>query len=247
MVARYGNLVAVDQVSLDLYPGQICALMGRNGSGKSTLLTLLAGMRSPRSGTITVEGADPARISPQQLIKSIGLVPQNSSMLLFCDRVIDECTAADQDAGASPGTTAGLMASMVGHVDLLQHPRDLSEGQRLALAIAVVMAARPKVLCLDEPTRGLDYEAKAALVRDLESVAAKGTAVLLATHDVELVADLAHRVVLMAHGQIVEDGPTRSVVCQTPVFSPQVARVTGSQRWLTVDEVRSDVGSGLSL
>jgi len=247
VVARYGNLVAVDQVSLDLYPGQICALMGRNGSGKSTLLTLLAGMRSPRSGTISVEGADPATISPQQLIKSIGLVPQNSSMLLFCDRVIDECTAADQDAGASPGTTAGLMASMVGHVDLLQHPRDLSEGQRLALAIAVVMAARPKVLCLDEPTRGLDYEAKAALVRDLESVAAKGTAVLLATHDVELVAELAHRVVLMAHGQIVEDGPTRSVVCQTPVFSPQVARVTGSQRWLTVDEVRSDVGSGLSL
>ena len=101
------------------------------------------------------------------------------------------------------------------------------------------MAADPRLLCLDEPTRGLDHDAKAVLVGHLRAIARRGTSVLLASHDVELVAEVADRVVLLAGGRVVEDGPTRRVVCQTPVFAPQVARVTGSDRWLTVDEVRA--------
>lgn len=96
------------------------------------------------------------------------------------------------------------------------HPRDLSEGQRLALALAVVLTARPPLLLLDEPTRGLDYAAKARLIEVLRALAAEGHAIILATHDVELAAELAHRVVILADGEIVADGPTEEVVVSSP-------------------------------
>ena len=117
------------------------------------------------------------------------------------------------------------------------HPRDLSEGQRLALALAVVLTARPPLLLLDEPTRGLDYAAKARLVEVLRALAAEGHAIILATHDVELAAELAHRVVILADGEIVADGPTEEVVVSSPSFAPQVAKVLAPLPWLTVPQV----------
>ncbi len=118
------------------------------------------------------------------------------------------------------------------------HPRDLSEGQCLALALAVVLTARPPLLLLDEPTRGLDYAAKARLVDVLRELAAEGHAIVLATHDVELAAELAHRVVLLAEGEVIADGPTADIVVSSPSFAPQVTKILAPQRWLTVAEVR---------
>ncbi|MFM7069258.1 MAG: ABC transporter ATP-binding protein [Actinomycetes bacterium] len=240
--AEYGPVPALRGVDLSLRRGQITALMGRNGSGKSTLLSLVAGMQTPRSGQVAVADLDPARIPASTLVRTVGLVPQDPGMLLFCDRVVDECVAADADAGVPAGSTAALLSDLASDVDPAAHPRDLSEGQRLALALAVVLVADPAVLCLDEPTRGLDHAGKDALVSYLRRSAAGGTAVLLASHDVELVASVADRVVLLSHGTVVEDGPARHVVCQTPVFAPQVARVLGGQRWLTPEEVAAALG-----
>jgi len=107
------------------------------------------------------------------------------------------------------------------------------------LALAVVLAPAPPLLLLDEPTRGLDYPGKARLVRLLEELAAAGHAVVLATHDVELVAQVATRAVVLAEGEVVADGPARDVVCQSPVFAPQVAKVLAPDAWLTVNEVRA--------
>jgi energy-coupling factor transport system ATP-binding protein len=121
------------------------------------------------------------------------------------------------------------------HPDI--HPRDLSEGQRLSLALAVVLAGRPPLVLLDEPTRGLDYTGKAALVRTLRDLAAVGHAVVLATHDVELAAALADRTVVLAGGEVVSDGPTRDVVMSSPAFAPQVAKILAPASVLTVDEV----------
>ena len=118
-----------------------------------------------------------------------------------------------------------------------RHPRDLSEGQRLTLALAVVLAAEPPLVLLDEPTRGLDYTAKHRLVEILRDLAAAGHAVLLATHDVELVAEVATRVLVIADGELVADGPTADVVVSSPAFAPQVAKVLAPQRWLTPTEV----------
>jgi energy-coupling factor transport system ATP-binding protein len=117
------------------------------------------------------------------------------------------------------------------------HPRDLSEGQRLSLALAVILAAAPPLVALDEPTRGLDYPSKQRLVTILRQLAATGHAVVLATHDVELAAELADRIVVVAEGEIVADGPAHEVAVASPVFAPQVAKVLAPLPWLTVAEV----------
>jgi energy-coupling factor transport system ATP-binding protein len=128
-------------------------------------------------------------------------------------------------------------------IDDMRHPRDLSEGQRLALALAVVLAPAPPVVLLDEPTRGLDYDAKQRLAQLLEELAAGGHAVVLATHDVELVADVATRALVLADGDIVADGPAREVVTHSPVFAPQVSKILAPARWLTVAEVSAALAS----
>ena len=119
------------------------------------------------------------------------------------------------------------------------HPRDLSEGQRLALALAVLLVRRPPLLLLDEPTRGLDYTAKDRLIDSVRALAADGHAVVFATHDVELVAEVATRVVVLAEGEVVSDGPTDDVITASPAFAPQVAKILAPQRWLTVAQVEA--------
>ncbi|MFJ3949110.1 ABC transporter ATP-binding protein [Streptomyces libani] len=234
---RRGRTEALHGVDLNVRGGETIALMGRNGAGKSTLLTTLVGMHEPSSGTVRVGGAVPHRTSPRALLRHVGLVPQEPRDLLYADTVAAECTAADQDAGAPAGSCRALVARLLPDVPESVHPRDLSEGQRLALALAVVLTARPPLLLLDEPTRGLDYAAKARLIEVLRTLAAEGHAIVLATHDVELAAELAHRVVILADGEIVADGPTDEVVVSSPSFAPQVAKVLAPLPWLTVPQV----------
>ena len=237
LVAGYGPLTVLDGIDLDLHPGEVVALMGRNGSGKSTLLAHLAGLRPAAAGSVRIQGADPHRLAPREARCRVGFVPQDPSLLLYHPTVGAECAAADVEAVTEPGTTARLLARLVGTVDPDRHPRDLSEGQRLALALAVVLVAGPGVVLLDEPTRGLDYGAKEALASVLAGLAADGRAVVLATHDVEVVAAVADRAVVLGDGDVVADGPARSVVTHSPVFAPQVAKILAPQPWLTVDEV----------
>ncbi|WP_181809137.1 ATP-binding cassette domain-containing protein, partial [Streptomyces shenzhenensis] len=225
-------------VGLAVAPGETVALMGRNGAGKSTLLSALVGLVAPDSGTVRVGGAVPHRTRPRDLVRLVGLVPQEPRDLLYADTVGAECAAADRDAGAAPGTCRRLVSGLLPGVADDTHPRDLSEGQRLALALAVVLAARPPLLLLDEPTRGLDYAAKARLVGVLRGLAAEGHAIVLATHDVELAAELAHRVVLLAEGEVIADGPTDDIVVSSPSFAPQVTKILAPERWLTVAQVR---------
>ncbi|MFF3543343.1 ABC transporter ATP-binding protein [Streptomyces platensis] len=234
---RRGRTEALHGVNLTVRGGETVALMGRNGAGKSTLLTTLVGMHQPSSGTVRVGGAVPHRTSPRDLLRHVGLVPQEPRDLLYADTVAAECTAADQDAGAPAGSCRALVARLLPDVPDSVHPRDLSEGQRLALALAVVLTARPPLLLLDEPTRGLDYAAKARLIEVLRALATEGHAIVLATHDVELAAELAHRVVILADGEIVADGPTDEVVVSSPSFAPQVAKVLAPLPWLTVPQV----------
>ncbi|WP_327226805.1 ABC transporter ATP-binding protein [Streptomyces platensis] len=234
---RRGRTEVLHGVELTVRGGETVALMGRNGAGKSTLLTTLVGMHQPSSGTVRVGGAVPHRTSPRDLLRHVGLVPQEPRDLLYADTVAAECTAADQDAGAPAGSCRALVARLLPDVPDSVHPRDLSEGQRLALALAVVLTARPPLLLLDEPTRGLDYAAKARLIEVLRTLAAEGHAIVLATHDVELAAELAHRVVILADGEIVADGPTDEVVVSSPSFAPQVAKVLAPLPWLTVPQV----------
>jgi energy-coupling factor transport system ATP-binding protein len=236
VTVRYGGLVALREVSLQVRAGEIVALMGRNGAGKSTLLAALAGVVAPTSGTARVGGEDPRALRGRALTRHVGLVPQQPGDLLYADTTAEECALADEEAGATPGTAAALLRRVAGVIDPALHPRDLSEGQRLALALAVVMASAPPLL-LDEPTRGLDYPAKARLGAALRELAASGHGIVLATHDVELAAEVSARTVVLADGDVVADGPSRDVVTQSPIFAPQVAKVLAPLPYLTVDDV----------
>jgi energy-coupling factor transport system ATP-binding protein len=241
LVVRYGNRLALDHVSLEVSEGEIVALMGRNGAGKSTLLNAMVGVGPRRSGSVRIDGTDPVTLAGPALLHSVGLVPQEPGDLLESTTVADECRASDRDAACEAGTTRALLALMAPDIEDGTHPRDLSEGQRLLLVLCVILAARPPLLLLDEPTRGLDYPTKARLARVLKDLAEAGHAVVLATHDVELVAEVADRVVILAEGEVVADGPTTHVVTSSPMFAPQVAKILSPEAWLTVEQVAAAV------
>jgi energy-coupling factor transport system ATP-binding protein len=234
---RYGRRQALAGVDLDLRTGEVTALMGRNGAGKSTLLGLLAGAKEPATGTVRVGGVDPRSLSGRDRIRQVGLVPQDSGLLLYGETVGEECRSVDHDAGLPPGTTAALLAQIRPGLDADTHPGSLSEGQRLVVALGVVLAPDPRLVLLDEPTRGLDYTAKAHLRELLGERAAAGAAIVVATHDVEFAAAVADRVVVLAEGEVIADGPAREVLCQSTVFAPQVARIAAPLPVLTVEEL----------
>jgi energy-coupling factor transport system ATP-binding protein len=236
LTARYGDLVALHDVTFGVRRGEVVALMGRNGAGKTTLLAHLVGLRKPYAGRVTVGSVQPHGRPGRELARLVGLVPQDPGRLLYAETVAEECRGADRDAGLPAGTTEAVLDRIAPGLPRDRHPSDLSEGQRLALALAVVLGGEPPLVLLDEPTRGLDYAAKTRLVPVLRDLAARGHAVVLSTHDVELAAEVADRTLVLADGEVVADGPTREVVRQSPAFAPQVHKVLGGG-WLTVGEV----------
>ncbi len=234
---RYGGTLAVRAVDLQVGGGELVALMGRNGSGKSSLLWACQGSGARSAGTVLVEGTDPKSQRPEQRRGRIGLVPQQPADLLYLHTVGRECAQADSESEAAPGTCRAHLDTLAPGIPDEIHPRDLSEGQRLSLVLAIALTPAPRVLLLDEPTRGLDYPAKSRLARTLRSLTSDGHAVVIASHDVEFVAECATRVVVLADGDVVADGPVADVVTASPVFAPQVAKVLAPQRWLTVADV----------
>ena len=244
LVASYVQVPALRGVSTSIARGEVVALMGRNGAGKSTLLKVLVGLKKPASGRVDVNGREPGSLKASDLLHHVGLVPQVPGDLLYRSTVVAECDQADTDGRVPEGTTWELFSRLSPDVPADIHPRDLSEGQRLTLALAIILSAKPPLVLLDEPTRGLDYTAKHRLVEILRDLAADGHAVLLATHDVELVAEVATRVMVIADGDLVADGPTADVIVASPAFAPQVAKVLAPQRWLTPTEVAVALASG---
>jgi len=249
IVVRYGALIAVRSAGLTLRGGECAALMGRNGSGKSSLLWALQGSGRRAAGTIAVGAAeaDPAQLSAAEARRLVGLVPQTPADLLYLDTVQAELDQADRQARADRSQAAGALGPVVRARDILDgiapgiadgmHPRDLSAGQQLALVLAVQLTAAPVVILLDEPTRGLDYQAKAGLIATLDRLAAQGHAVVVATHDVEFAARACDRVVVMAEGEIVTDGPAAKVLTASPTFAPQIAKILAPLPYLTVPQI----------
>jgi energy-coupling factor transporter ATP-binding protein EcfA2 len=203
---------ALRDLDLTIRPGERVALMGPNGAGKSTLLRAAAGVLRPLEGGIEA---------------SLGcaLLTQQPDDFLVRERVGEELPG---EAGRRALRTVGLQ------IDPDRDPRELSGGERQRLALAIALAGRgaggkpPGLVCLDEPTRGLDRDRKAALVDWLAGLAGPGSAaILVATHDVEFAAAFAERVVLLARGRVLADGPAPEVLAGGWYFATEAARITG--------------------
>ena len=236
----YGDQPALHGIDLDVREGEIVALIGRNGAGKTTLLRAIVGLARAQQGEVTIAGRSIAGRSVADICRSVGYLPQNPNALLFADTVREEILVTLRNHGlqARPPIAPEDLLARLGLAGLAgAYPRDLSTGERQRVALAAIMATRPALLLLDEPTRGLDYCAKEALLNLLREWRAEGMAVLLVTHDVELVARVADRVALLEEGRICADGSPASALGDSPAFAPQMARLFPGRRWLTVEEV----------
>ncbi len=238
---RYGMLEAVRSVDLTLTTGTVTALMGRNGAGKSSLLWALQG-GVPSFGAVEVNHTDPRHLPAEQARRLISLVPQTASDLLYLPSVDAECAQADRESDATAGTALSLLRRLGVDVEGNIDPRDLSEGQRLALVLAIQLTAGPRVVLLDEPTRGLDYATKQQLHEVVDQLRGTGVAILISTHDVEFAAMCSSRMLIMAEGEIIADGDTHQICTSSPAYAPQMAKVFAPLPLLTPAEVSADLG-----
>lgn len=247
----YGGRTVVRNVHFAAWPGEIVALMGRNGAGKTTLVKTLVGLVQPQGGAVSVAGQPAAGRSVADICREVGYLPQDPNTLLFAETVHDELLATLRNhglaakvggewqvaAGARAADPQELLRRLRLYGKAQAYPRDLSVGERQRVALAAVTVTLPGALLLDEPTRGLDYLAKQELVALLRQWRGDGMAIVLVTHDVELAAALADRVVLMSQGEVIADGPPAEVLGASPLFAPQVARLFPNMGWLTAEDV----------
>jgi energy-coupling factor transporter ATP-binding protein EcfA2 len=234
--AGYGKRAVLYEVDLDVRAGELVALMGRNGSGKTTLLRSIIGFHQPASGRVLIAGRDATRDDPADLAADVGYLPQRPTSLLFRETVRDELAFTLKNHRRPGLDPDQLLADLELEHLADRHPRDLSTGEQERVALAAILVAAPRVLLLDEPTRGMDYLRKQALARLLHRLRDSGTAILVATHDVELVAGLATRVVLLGDGDVVADGSPREVLSGSLTFATQINKLYGDG-YLTVEDV----------
>jgi len=238
----YDGQEALRGIDLKVGRGEFVALMGRNGSGKTTLLKHIVGLLHPQEGRVELWGRDTRHLGMEAIVRRVGYVPQNPNALLFADTLRDELDFTLRSHGLSAGGYDELLRALGMEQHLETYPRDLSAGERQRAALAAILVADPEVILLDEPTRGLDYHQKRALADFLIQMRDRGKTVIIATHDVELVARCADRVVILGEGQVVVDGPVREVMTDSLVFSPQVNKLLRDGRFLTVEDVLEAMG-----
>jgi energy-coupling factor transport system ATP-binding protein len=239
---RYGGIEALRGVDLAVAAGERVVLVGANGAGKTTLLKLLVGLLRLDAGAVRVLGRDLAGRPLTEITRDVGLVPQNPARLLFSDTVADEVRFTRRAHGLPEGDPRELLGRLGLALLAGRDPRDLSGGERQRAALAAILAAGPRLLLLDEPTRGLDAAAKEALTGVLRELAASGTAVVMATHDVELAARAGERMVVLDGGRVVDDGPVGEVMVRNPRFASEVSRLLGDARMTTVEDVLERLG-----
>ncbi|CVK33483.1 ABC transporter ATP-binding protein [Methanoculleus bourgensis] len=232
---RYDGVTALDGVDLDVAPGEIVAVVGENGSGKTTLVKHFNGLLRPTAGSVFVDGLDAATTRVSDLARHVGLVFQNPDTMLFAETVEEEVAFGLLNINPGGPQATGVDAALR-EVGLLHrkaaYPRSLSRGERQRLAIACVIAMRPKVIVLDEPTTGLDARESAEIMDILGRLRQDGHTIVMVSHDMRLVENYADRIIRMEQGRIAPDGRTLEEgpcprLCST---SPGRAPFTASTR-----------------
>lgn len=208
LTKRFGDLVAVDDVSFEVPDGQLVAVLGPNGAGKTTTLEILEGFTAPTSGTVRVLGTDPHR-GDRRFRARIGLVLQSTS--LDAEITVRETLNTFAQLYPSPRRVREVLEL----VDLLDDAETrigaLSGGQQRRVDVAIGIIGQPEVLFLDEPTTGLDPEARRRAWRAVENLTATGTTVVLTTHYIDEAEHLANRLILLASGRVLADTTPREL------------------------------------
>lgn len=214
---------ALDGVHLTLRQGEFVALIGQNGSGKTTLAKALSGLLRPAAGRISVAGAPIASLSARALAQQVGYVFQNPDHQLFSPTVRQEVAFGPRNFGLRRAETDARVAEALRAVRLTHRIDDdpflLTKGERQRLAVASVLAMRPRVLVLDEPTTGLDHEQQRDMLDTLVRLNRSGHTVVVVTHNMQLSAEFASRVLVMADGRIVLDGSPLDVFSQPDLLA----------------------------
>ncbi|NPV69662.1 MAG: ATP-binding cassette domain-containing protein [Firmicutes bacterium] len=212
---------ALSGIDLTVREGEFVAVLGENGAGKSTLLRVMAGLTKPSQGRVRVAEGDGGRG-----FSGVAWLSQNPNDHLTADTVREEVAASIDVPGSRPGGRVERVLDTLGLTRLLDcNPRDLSSGERERAAIAATIARSPRLLLLDEPTRGMDRGARQALLSLLRDAITGGASAVMVTHDVDMAAECASRVIVMSGGRIVADGPPRMVLDGALFYSPQVNRL----------------------
>jgi ABC-2 type transport system ATP-binding protein len=231
---RYGDVLALDRLNFDVHAGELVGLLGPNGAGKSTLVSLLTGVRRPSAGRVELFGGDPA--DPAQR-RSLGVTPQETGLpaSLRVGEVVDFVRAHFPD----PLGRDELLARF-GLSDLVKRQTGgLSGGQKRRVAVALAFAGRPQLVFLDEPTTGLDVEARHALWQAVREFHAEGGTVVLTSHYLEEIEALARRVVVIGGGRVLADDTVaavrglvaiRRVSLTSAVPVPDLPGVVGTER-----------------
>ena len=208
--------VALRDINFEVFPGDFLAILGGNGAGKTTLAYQISGQLKPTKGKVYIDGKDSKKSHIADLAGTVGYTFQNPDCQLFCKTVKDEVAFGPKQLGLTPEEADSRVDDLLRlmHAEQLQDrdPHTLSRGQKIGIAIASVLSMRPKVLILDEPTLGQDFARIKSLAAILRSMNQQGLAVVVITHDINVAAEYACRVILMDQGKIVADGDPHSIL-----------------------------------
>lgn len=216
---RYpGRPPALTDVSLEVPEGQFLALVGQNGSGKTTLAKHFNGLLRPERGSVLVNGSDIKDRATADLASTIGYCYQNPDHQIFAATVFEEIEFGPRNLGVPEEEVVRRTGRLLDLVRLRaeadRYPFSLGRGQRQKLAVASVLAMEPRIVIVDEPTTGLDWQGGEAMMEVMAELHRAGRTVVIITHDMNIVAEYAQRVVVMANGKIVADGEPADVFVQ---------------------------------
>lgn len=211
----YDGKLAVEDVSCQIKDKSITGIIGHNGSGKTTLTKIIAGLYKPLSGKIRINGVEPHALTASQAVRRVAYLPQSTAGIFFTDSVQQELCYTPKAIGSESIITP----EMVGLRDFKnEHPEFLSAGQRERLAIGCALSSDPKILILDEPTKGLNQRERLALTEQLIELQNGGKTIILISHDWPMIARATNNVLVMDNGRLVRQGPTREVLQDRDFF-----------------------------
>jgi len=249
--AYEGGLAALKGIDLQIREGEFVAIVGQNGSGKTTLIKHFNGLLIPTKGEVRIEGVDVRQSDILQLAGKIGFVFQNPDHQIFAERVIDEVSFGPRNFGFPEEGIAERVDRALAAVDLLDlteaDPFSLTKAERQRLAVASVLALAPKVIVLDEPTTGMDYQESIKMMKLVQELNKRGHTIVMVTHTMWVVSHYAHRVIVMKDGKMIRDGKTRQILSDLdglreaslkPQQMVEFGRALGDFAFLSLEECR---------